>query len=382
MVHISRSALLALSVSLAATNVQAGARAVTHVACVGDSITAGGNASTPTAQYPAVLQALLGSGVVVKNFGHSGATLLSRDHGDLPYVEQGTFQSASYFVANAPPGSVVSVVINLGANDSKPHNWSPAGTVNNGQQFLADYRALVDHFLTLPTRPVVYVVLPLATGDSPCCEIRGDIIRDEQVPLIRQLASEKNLPIIDLNTPTQGHPEYFADGVHPNDFGYQVLAELIREGLMRAPSVDVTTPGPGSTLQSPVQLSAHAAAGSASVASVEFFNGVASIGTVAAEPFSLVWPAAAGIHEVSAKATDFTGAWTMSSAVTLTILPENGPAPEGSAGATGASSATKAAKTSSSATCSFSPRRRALGWASVPLLLLTGLVIRRRRSRR
>jgi lysophospholipase L1-like esterase len=50
-------------------------RVPTHVACVGDSITAGAGASSPTMSYPSDLQGLFGASVQVKNFGHSGTTM-------------------------------------------------------------------------------------------------------------------------------------------------------------------------------------------------------------------------------------------------------------------------------------------------------------------
>lgn len=212
----------------------------THVACVGDSITAGMGATSPAKNYVSVLQGLLGNAVQVKNFGNSGATMLTKGYGDKPYTKQVEYTNATNFVKDAGATAVVSVVIILGANDSKPQNWEPAGGKND-QQYLKDYRALVEHFAGLPTKPVIYLGYPLATGNNPCCGIRGDIIHDEQLPLIKQLAMEKHLPIIDLNTPTTGHPEYFDDGVHPNDAGYAVMAGLVKKGLEREPSVSSTS---------------------------------------------------------------------------------------------------------------------------------------------
>jgi hypothetical protein len=75
--------------------------------------------------------------------------------------------------------------------------------------------------------------LPTSTGNNPCCSINGTIIHDEELPLIKQLAAEKSLPIVDLNTPTAGHPEYFGDGVHPTDAGYLVVAKLVHDGLLQ-----------------------------------------------------------------------------------------------------------------------------------------------------
>ncbi|HKO47282.1 MAG TPA: GDSL-type esterase/lipase family protein, partial [Polyangiaceae bacterium] len=228
------SPLLALaSVSLISSLAAAAPRVPTHVACVGDSITYGSGASNQaTKSYPANLQTLFGASVQVKNFGHNGATLLSAPFGDVPYEEQAAYTAAGSFVSGAGANAVVDVIIMLGANDSKNFNWAPSGKPKNDQQFLKDYRALVEHFGSLTPKPQVFLALPLATGNNPCCSIDGRVIHDEILPLIKQLATEKNLPTIDLNTPTTGHPEYFGDGVHPTDAGYVIVAGLMRDGLL------------------------------------------------------------------------------------------------------------------------------------------------------
>ena len=207
-------------------------RLPTHVACVGDSITAGAGASASAKNYPSVLQTLFGGQVQIKNFGHSGATMLSKPYGDLPYQDQPEYQGATAFVTGAGANAVVDVIIMLGTNDSKPFNWTPTGKPKNDQQYLKDYRAMVEHFTALTPKPVVYLALPLATGTSPCCSISGTVIHDEVLPLIKQLAVEKMLPTIDLNTPTTGHSEYFGDGVHPNDAAYAIVAQLMHDGLL------------------------------------------------------------------------------------------------------------------------------------------------------
>ena len=221
------------SVALASASALGAPRVPTHVACVGDSITYGYGASNQaTKSYPANLQALLGASVQVKNFGRNSATMLSAPFGDMPYEDQTEFNAASNFVSGAGANAVVDVIIMLGTNDSKNFNWAPSGKAKNDQQFLKDYRAMVEHFSALTTKPVVFLALPLATGNSPCCSIDGKVIHDEIVPLIKQLAAEKNLPTIDLNTPTTGHPEYFGDGVHPTDAAYALVAGMMRDGLL------------------------------------------------------------------------------------------------------------------------------------------------------
>jgi lysophospholipase L1-like esterase len=51
------------------------------IACIGDSITAGHGASNASFAYPSQLQQLLGSDYEVKNYGHSGRTMLKK--GDI-----------------------------------------------------------------------------------------------------------------------------------------------------------------------------------------------------------------------------------------------------------------------------------------------------------
>jgi len=66
------------------------------VACVGNSITYGyGIENREQNSYPSVLQRLLGKGYKVGNFGHSGATLLSKGH--RPYIQQEEYQKALAF---------------------------------------------------------------------------------------------------------------------------------------------------------------------------------------------------------------------------------------------------------------------------------------------
>jgi len=306
----------------------------THLACVGDSITEGFGASSPAKYYPAQLQGLLGNSVQVKNFGHSGTTLLGPGYGDSPYVQTYEYTAATNFVSNAGANAVVSVIIMLGANDSKPSNWEPAGKPKNDQQYLTDYRAMVDHFLGLPTKPTVYVAFPTATGNNPCCSIRGDVIHDQEIPLIKQLAIEKRVPIVDLNTPTQNHPEYFGDGVHPTDAGYGVLAELVQKGLAREPAVSIKTPTAGQMLGmgQMLALDAGAADGSVDFTSVEFFEGTTSLGKAMAKPFTVSITPAVGNHGITATVTDTTRATATSMAATFTVSSQ---VAQGGSGGTG-----------------------------------------------
>jgi lysophospholipase L1-like esterase len=208
--------VMALSVALSASPAQAQVRTPTHVACVGDSITYGYMASSASASYPSV-----------KNYGHNSATMLST--GDLPYPTLSEYTAATTFVSGAGTSAVVDVIIMLGTNDSKSYNWM-SGTSTRAQQFVTDCGAMVDHFASLPTHPLVYLAFP-PRAFANSYGISGTIIHDQILPLIQQVATAKNVPIIDVDTPTASQSNLFPDGVHPNDTGYALVAKVMHDGL-------------------------------------------------------------------------------------------------------------------------------------------------------
>ena len=140
-----RASILAAAAALLAA--ACAAAGTVRVACIGDSITFGaGIRDRAKNSYPAVLGRLLGDGYDVRNFGVSGATLLKK--GDKPYWKLKAFQQASDFQPNV-------VIIKLGTNDSKPQNW------RHKADFDGDLRALADHFTALPSKPTVWLCLPV-----------------------------------------------------------------------------------------------------------------------------------------------------------------------------------------------------------------------------
>lgn len=189
---------------------------VTRVACVGDSITAGSGLPDPARQaYPAVLGTLLGGAYEVRNFGVSGATLLR--FGDHPYLDSDAFNAARYFRPHV-------VVIVLGTNDSKPHNWRDAAALER------DTCTLVRAFLSLPSQPTVYLCAP-----PPVFQDRWGItagtVHSQLTPRLRLLAARQGWPWIDLYGALRGQDEVFPDGIHPDAAGAVQIAERIEAGL-------------------------------------------------------------------------------------------------------------------------------------------------------
>ena len=203
---LALGAVLVLSASSAWAQVK--------VACIGDSITFGYGLATPSTQgYPAQLQARLGSGYVVGNFGVNGATVQKGTA--KSYWRTSQYRNSKAFAPNI-------VVIMLGTNDSKSGNWDAA-------KFNADYRALIADYWSLPTQPEVYVCLipPVYLPNAFGPTFDPVFIQNTVVPAIRTIATQSGMPLVDNNTPLQNHSEYFTDGVHPNAQGAGIIASTV-----------------------------------------------------------------------------------------------------------------------------------------------------------
>jgi lysophospholipase L1-like esterase len=190
---------------------------VIKVACIGDSITEGALVDNPTVNaYPIVLGRLLGTNYQTRNFGVSGRTLLKK--GDYPYWNEAAFRQATNFAPNF-------VTIKLGTNDSKPQNW------RYKDQFAVDLRAMIDVFANLPSHPKVILCLPVPAY-ALNFDINPDIIRNEIIPIIKQVAREKGAPVVDLYTPLSGRPELFSDQIHPNIAGAAIIAKSLQTAIL------------------------------------------------------------------------------------------------------------------------------------------------------
>lgn len=217
---------LLVSLSLRADSPPVSAPEPTRVACVGDSITYGaGLKDRRNDSYPAQLGRWLGTNWDVRNFGVSGATLLSK--GNRPYVKRKEFRQALDFKPDI-------LVIMLGTNDSKhpagdnadnvPDNWQHKG------DFVSDYEALIAQFQKANPAVKVYVCDP-----TPCFPgfggINDDIIHHEIIPLIHNVAQDTKASLIDLYDPMSSHKELFPDSVHPNAAGARMMAADVYAGL-------------------------------------------------------------------------------------------------------------------------------------------------------
>lgn len=188
------------------------------IVCVGDSITYGAGVwkTRKKDSYPAILQTLVPKNYQVLNYGLSGRTL--QDEGDMPYRREKAFMKSLNCKANK-------YILMLGTNDSKPVNWNP-------DRFENELDVFVKYYLELESKPDVILMQPPRSfpkegTDSIVFDISNDRIKEEIYGSIGQIAEKYGLQVIDLYQLTEKHPEWFADGVHPNRVGNQMISEEI-----------------------------------------------------------------------------------------------------------------------------------------------------------
>jgi poly(3-hydroxybutyrate) depolymerase/lysophospholipase L1-like esterase len=178
------------------------------IACIGSSITEGVNTTSGHA-YPAQLQQMLGSGYTVKNEGASG-TFILRNAG-YPYWITAQFADLFAFKPNI-------ITIKHGANDAAPTTWNTLG-----QNYKRDYLAFIDTLNKISTHPKIYILIEI-----PNFEHNGkDTCLAKILAIEKQVAVERGLPLIDTHTPLLPFPQYYPDGLHPNDAAHDTLAHVI-----------------------------------------------------------------------------------------------------------------------------------------------------------
>ena len=188
-----------------------------RVACIGNSITDGfGIMNSDLKGYPAQLQNKLGGDYEVKNFGVSARTMMNK--GDIPYMKELAWKDAQAFLPNI-------VVIKLGTNDAKSHNWA-----NGAEEYQKSMQTMIDSLKALPSKPKIYLCSPIpAFKDS--WTISDSVIVNGEMPIIQKLAKKNKCGYIDLHTLYIYKDMMLADGIHPNAKGAEKLAGIVYEAL-------------------------------------------------------------------------------------------------------------------------------------------------------
>ena len=184
-----------------------------RIACVGNSITFGdGIINRDLNSYPAQLQAILGDGYEVGNFGRNAATLSHR--GDTPYIQQPEYGQALAFLPDI-------VFIELGTNDSKPHNRVDSAA------FRQDCLNLIESFRRLPTRPRIVLLLPPPCFSTGTFDISDEYLREHIIPRLRDVAYEAGIEVVNLYNYFLDQGMWFPDHVHPSSVGAGLIASRL-----------------------------------------------------------------------------------------------------------------------------------------------------------
>jgi len=187
------------------------------LAFVGASITAGfGTANPARSAYPWQLARMLGDGWEVRDFGVNGATLIHS--GDSPYIRTPSYQKALAYRPDV-------LVIDLGANDTKPQNFEA-----HPDDFVPDYKAMIADFQRANPKVKIYAALPVPAFPENY-GIRESIIVAKIIPALQQVIADTHIASIDLHTPMEDKGADFPDKIHPNDAGAKALAEIVYAAL-------------------------------------------------------------------------------------------------------------------------------------------------------
>lgn len=194
-------------------------KAIFKVACIGDSVTAGYLLSDAANEsYPSQLQILMGNNYEVKNFGHSGATLLKKGH--KPYYKTKEYTDA---IAYRPDIAI----IHLGLNDTDPRNWP-----NYKEEFDADYSSLIDTLKKQNPAVKIYIcrLSPIFNEHSRFKSGTRDWFWQIQSH-IPKIAKANQVGLIDFHEKLYKRPDLFPDALHPTKEGATILAKTVYEHI-------------------------------------------------------------------------------------------------------------------------------------------------------
>ena len=191
------------------------------VACVGNSVTYGyGHKNPAETSYPTQLQQLLGDDYEVRNFGHSGATLLNKGH--RPYTTLPEYKAALEFAPDI-------IVIHLGLNDTDPRNWP-----NYRDEFFGDYTGIIDSFRKAHPdgnpKIIVCRMTPIFHWHRRFKSGTRDWYWQIQEK-IEKIAQHENLELVDLSRYLYSRPDLMPDALHPDAEGAAIIAKQVYSAI-------------------------------------------------------------------------------------------------------------------------------------------------------
>ena len=189
------------------------------VACIGNSVTYGMTHKNPAeTSYPTQLQQMLGEEYEVRNFGHSGATLLSKGH--RPYINLPEYTAALEFAPDI-------AVIHLGLNDTDPRNWP-----NYRDEFYGDYMNIIEALREKNSKVEIYVcqMSPIFNWHRRFKSGTRDWYWQIQ-EVIKTIAENGHFELINLSRHLYNRPDLMPDALHPNEQGAEIIAKQVYSAI-------------------------------------------------------------------------------------------------------------------------------------------------------
>ena len=185
------------------------------VACMGNSVTYGMTHKNPAeTSYPTQLQQMLGEEYDVRNFGHSGATLISK--GYRPYINLPEYKAALDFAPDI-------AIIHLGLNDTDPRCWP-----NYRDDFYGDYMNIIKALRDVNPKVEVYIcrMTPIFHWHRRFKSGTRDWYWQIQ-DVIENIAKYEDFELIDLSRYLYNRPDLMPDALHPNEQGASIIAKQV-----------------------------------------------------------------------------------------------------------------------------------------------------------
>ncbi len=207
---------------------------------LGDSITEGVAASTPANRYVNVFAER--TGAICRNYGISG-TRIARQRKPS---ENASFD-LDYCKRVLEMDEDADIIVIFGGTNDYGHGDAPIGTMadRTPDTFYGAlhtlYRSAIERY---PAAKIV-VLTPLhrLVEDDPYGDPRKEtpsLVLKDYVNIIREVAEYYALPVLDLYATSGFQPNvpvlyerYTSDGLHPNDAGHALLADLLIKFLER-----------------------------------------------------------------------------------------------------------------------------------------------------
>jgi acyl-CoA thioesterase I len=185
-------------------------------------------------EFPAMLQVLLGPGYTVGNFGDCCATVLRgypRQRETHPYLEGGeSYGELMNFKDSVKFMPDVVIIAPFGKHDTEIANQLYKGVLDR-RRFQMDYDALVATYLDLPSKPKVYVSLPIPIPFGMPAGVTTSVM----LPAVREVAAARQLPVIDLYTPFLDKRALYKDETHvTNNEGLHLIADTVFAAMKAA----------------------------------------------------------------------------------------------------------------------------------------------------